>query len=517
MCCRPLGDDLPSLQQHPFHINTDHHPTQFDFAMVVAEDVEMKTSSSSDSPSELQALVLDDIKQNFSYLETAVANFDPRYTLKVLRGLPSLRKRIDTETLLTSIELVYSPSDVTRSVLTTFINGGVETSKSTLNKAVEASTTILPEIDIFVHLLVQAWLMNTHPSVFKAFSAYAIRKLQSYNRRSLDYLAAKVWFYYSRSVELDETDTDLDSITPQLLSALRTATLRNDFETQASLITLLLRHYLVNNNVNQAANLVAKASFPESASNSLAARFFYYLAWINAIQLDYSSAFERITAAIRKAPQTPLAIGFQQAAHKLSVIVELLMGDIPDRSIFKEPTLERVLAPYFEITKAVKQGNVALFSEVVQRHQKILKKDRIYALVLRLRQNVIKTGIRIMSLTYSNISLKDICVRLHLDSEESAEYMVAKAIRDGVIDAVINHEKGFMQSKEILDIYSTKDPQEAFHERIKFCISLHDDSVKSMRYDLNDHRSDLKTVEKALEREKELFSEMQDDSDDDDY
>lgn len=74
-----------------------------------------------------------------------------------------------------------------------------------------------------------------------------------------------------------------------------------------------------------------------------------------------------------------------------------------------------------------------------------------------------------ISLSYSRISLRDICLKLHLDSEKDAEYIVAKvcfryfiinkihdiltyyyffqAIRDGVIDAIIDHEKGFMKSK----------------------------------------------------------------------
>ena len=43
-----------------------------------------------------------------------------------------------------------------------------------------------------------------------------------------------------------------------------------------------------------------------------------------------------------------------------------------------------------------------------------------------LRHNVIKAGIRMMSLSYSRISLKDICLKLLLDSEEDAEYIVAK-------------------------------------------------------------------------------------------
>jgi 26S proteasome regulatory subunit N3 len=83
-----------------------------------------------------------------------------------------------------------------------------------------------------------------------------------------------------------------------------------------------------------------------------------------------------------------------------------------------------------------------------------------------------------ISLSYSRISLKDICLKLHLDSEEDAEFIVAKAIKDGVIDAVVDHENGFVKSKENADIYSTTEPQSAFNQRIEFCLDLHDESVK---------------------------------------
>ena len=43
-----------------------------------------------------------------------------------------------------------------------------------------------------------------------------------------------------------------------------------------------------------------------------------------------------------------------------------------------------------------------------------------------LRHNVIKTGVRMISLSYSRISLADLAGKLHLESAEDAEYIVAK-------------------------------------------------------------------------------------------
>lgn len=92
-------------------------------------------------------------------------------------------------------------------------------------------------------------------------------------------------------------------------------------------------------------------------------------------------------------------------------------------------------------------GDLNKFQEGLAQFDSVFKKDKTYTLILRLRHNVIKTGIRMISLSYSKISLRDICLKLHLDSEEDAEFIVSKAIRDGVIDATLDHNGGFMKSK----------------------------------------------------------------------
>ena len=50
----------------------------------------------------------------------------------------------------------------------------------------------------------------------------------------------------------------------------------------------------------------------------------------------------------------------------------------------------------------------------------------IYVVDCRLHHNVIKTGVRMINLSYSRISLTDIAQKLQLDSPEDAEFIVAK-------------------------------------------------------------------------------------------
>ena len=62
----------------------------------------------------------------------------------------------------------------------------------------------------------------------------------------------------------------------------------------------------------------------------------------------------------------------------------------------------------------------------MEEYQDHFQADRTYTLIVRLRHNVIKTGIRRISLSYSRISLRDIADKLGLDDALDAEYIVAK-------------------------------------------------------------------------------------------
>ena len=56
---------------------------------------------------------------------------------------------------------------------------------------------------------------------------------------------------------------------------------------------------------------------------------------IQAIHLEYSDSYSRLTQALRKVPQE-YGLGFQLEIQKLAVIVQLLMGDVPERTLFNQ-------------------------------------------------------------------------------------------------------------------------------------------------------------------------------------
>ncbi|OQD76948.1 hypothetical protein PENDEC_c003G00486 [Penicillium decumbens] len=497
------------------------------------EDVTMEGDENGDAEEtepEIDPAVkaVQDIKTNFTLLDRAVAHFDPRFTLRVLRSISSMRKYITPEVLAEVITETYSPSNSTAFFLLEALGQAGAFENATSNMEVDsekkaAQKEVLPEVDVYLSILVQIYLFDHRQIQHGAeFSTNLIERLRALNRRTLDSLAARVYFYYSLFFEQiaplpPSPAATVTTIRQPLLAALRTAVLRKDVDTQATVMTLLLRNYLSTSHITQADLLISHNKFPAAASNNQIARYLYYLGRIRAIQLQYTEAHSHLIGATRKSPTSHSARGFYQSSHKLLVVVELLMGDIPDRAVFRQPALEKAMHPYFLLAQAVGVGDLDGFLNVVNIHSAAFRKDGTYTLILRLRQNVIKTGIRMMSLSYSRISLRDICLRLGLDSEESAEYIVAKAIRDGVIEATLDHEHGFMKSKDMGDIYATREPGEAFHERIRACLALHDESVKAMRFPMNQHRLELKSAQEARERERELAKEIQEgDMDDED-
>jgi hypothetical protein len=56
--------------------------------------------------------------------------------------------------------------------------------------------------------------------------------------------------------------------------------------------------------------------------------------------------------------------------------------------------------------------------------------------------------------------------------ENDTELIVAKDIRDGVIEAVIDHENKVLQSKVLKDVYMTNEPQGCYRRELGFTLDL---------------------------------------------
>eukprot|EP01138_Halocafeteria_seosinensis_P014595 gb/GECG01014900.1/.p1 GENE.gb/GECG01014900.1/~~gb/GECG01014900.1/.p1 ORF type:complete len:586 (+),score=109.73 gb/GECG01014900.1/:1-1758(+) len=350
------------------------------------------------------------------------------------------------------------------------------------------------------------------------FTGKTIEWITSINRRLLDIFSAK---NFSQMAFVAEREGKLGSLKDYFLNAYRTACLRHDEMGQATLLNLLLRNLLQQRLYDQAQKLISLTNFPERVSNNQQVRYLFYKGKVQAVHLDYTDAYQTLLQAFRKAPATT-GFGFKLQVQHVLIIVQLLLGEVPEKSSFhtKRPKEKRGLEPYFFLTQAVRIGNVTGYRNTVQKYEKRFIEDDTLSLVLRLRHNVIKTALKSIAASYSNISFEDVASKLTLQSADDAEFLCAKAIRDGVIEGSLDHETQSLRSKEVADIYCTSEPQEAFDKRIKFCLEIRNEAVKAMRYPAEAYKKEIDAMESARreaeEEEDEIMKALEDEEEGDD-
>jgi 26S proteasome regulatory subunit N3 len=118
-----------------------------------------------------------DIRANFTLLERAVAQFDSRFTLRALRSISSLRKRLDDRVLCSVIVLTYSPSNATARVLIEAIGMDGDVIQDVVGQYKEEiqgnkanPKEPLPEIDVYIAILIQ--VCNTRASCTKLITNF---------------------------------------------------------------------------------------------------------------------------------------------------------------------------------------------------------------------------------------------------------------------------------------------------------------------------------------------------------
>ena len=81
------------------------------------------------------------------------------------------------------------------------------------------------------------------------------------------------------------------------------------------------------------------------------------------------------------------------------ILVELLMGEIPNRQVFSQKEFQNPLAPYYEIVTCVKQGDMDLFKKILAKHSGVFQQDKNYTLILRLKHTVLKFGLKKLNIS----------------------------------------------------------------------------------------------------------------------
>lgn len=419
------------------------------------------------------------------------AGFRKRMTISEARTFADVR--VVTPALMTALAAVPKAPEETTDVDMTAADVG----SGAKEKDPPAHT---PETETFSLLMVIISLVDSKSfeSARAVCDALVALSKAEWNRRSLDPLLAKGYFYYGLCYErLGLSST----IRAELLALHRTATLRHDAPGQEVLLNLLLRNYLADGLYDMAEKLRSKVTLPEGGSSQQLCRYLYYLGRIRAVGLEYSEAKDCLQQALSKAP-TSGALGFKLAATKWLLVVQLLLGEVPDKTAFIADGMSASLKPYLELAAAVRSGDMVAFNAAASANAASYQSDRTNNLVVRLHRNVVRAGLRRLNLSYSRISLADVASKLGMTSMDSndIECMVAKAIRDGGIEAKIDHANGWLVAKPHKGVYETPEPQEAFHSRIAFCLNVHNDAVKAMRYPPDMYKKGKKKTEEERER-----------------
>jgi 26S proteasome regulatory subunit N3 len=172
-----------------------------------------------------------EIKLNISFLQRAVTTLEPRFTHRVLRTLTALRKRLNDSVLREAIIEVYPkgasiivwhssgrlagrvyPLDsAVKTTLLSWLPDAPEADQSMDVDSVPAknskapSADPVPEAEIYIRLLIIHHLLTSPTTFPKAMDLVhqTIEKMQSLNRRSMDPIAAKIWFAVERTYELN--------------------------------------------------------------------------------------------------------------------------------------------------------------------------------------------------------------------------------------------------------------------------------------------------------------------------
>ncbi|KAJ1931892.1 26S proteasome non-ATPase regulatory subunit, partial [Linderina macrospora] len=216
---------------------------------------------------ETQRILHEDLVRNVKFLERGASESEVHYIHRAMRTTFALRKRLETA-VLGKIVAEYNSSD--NPAVAKALDIAAAALGTGGGKAEGEVKTCVPEVALYFGLLVQMHLLDTKEYVKGSELSHAlIEVVNGTQRRTVDPIAGRVFFYFSRFYEVGDS---LANARETLLSSLQTATLAGMKESQATLLTLLLRNYIHYKLYEQAERLAAKTAFPTDAPNSVLAR-----------------------------------------------------------------------------------------------------------------------------------------------------------------------------------------------------------------------------------------------------
>lgn len=298
----------------------------------------------------------------------------------------------------------------------------------------------------------------------------------------------------SASASTSPVNLLLNSLTPHLQSL----SLLSMHQTYTTILLSMLRQHclkgewaLCGNLLNLTKRTTATEQWKKKVPASLQARLHYYHSLTLAHQAKYEDARLEVLMAQRLAPHAKLSVGFEQHLQRLSLVVDLLLMDIPSRSVFRLPKMERMLKDggYLCLTRAVRVGDFACYEQLLEDKDSCFRRDSLHVLVGLLERNVLCSGLKRIIKAYGRIGIIDITRKLGLPSTDRTLEMVKASINDNTLPGCHLESKEssladnvvLVVGEEVLQ-YRTSQPTKAFIERIQTLTELSRHCRMSMQY-----------------------------------
>jgi len=229
-----------------------------------------------------------------------------------------------------------------------------------------------------------------------------------------DRIVAKIYFFFSLCTP--------ESL-PTLLSAYRHCCDLHLHQSQATVVNCILKQYIDVGGYTLALSFLRHCNFPTDASPAQLGRYHFFVGHLNAITLDYAQAQYHFQLSLRRVPQNHHSENFRGLVQRQLMVVMMLQGQIPSRSLLLDAPI------YLKLARAIMNGDVLAFQAIQDSEE--FKDDGLSVLIPRLRSSVILAGLTLISQCYSKITFKDISEMLQIGSAEDAEGFCAKAASGG--------------------------------------------------------------------------------------
>lgn len=268
---------------------------------------------------------------------------------------------------------------------------------------------------------------------------------------------------------------------------LTVATRASNTHAQSVLTVAIAQTLVAQRRYTQACELLDHAAFPsaEKVSSPVHARYLYYRGRLAALHLRYSEAVDFLEHSLRMCP-ADVGHGFRQAVLKALCVSQLSLGTIPRRGLFNhpDPRAREGLKPYLELARCVRGGDVLGFEAILasQRHTAAYARDGLLAPVQRLKESVLRTGLRRLSLAYARVTVADVARSLHIPSLEDAELMIMKAIHDGVIVAHFHVDDRLITTPVGRGRYPSVRPRRELLKRAAMAMEVQAHTTASLRF-----------------------------------